>query len=652
MQDAGLSSPDENVEELFRPLLPEQVALLELSPNPKLVLDRAFRVRFVNAAAAAYGNVDRDSLIGLNIWECYPTLRGTIVHEAYQRVLDTGLPARFERHDSDLNAWQSVYAYPSDGGVIAVLEDVTLQRRTTDRLRRSEETLRLAQEAANIGSFELNVRTGAWQWSDQLVRMMGLDPETFDQERIGQDVSLRFSHEEDGPILVAALDRVVETREKASLRVRVRRVNGEERHMLISAILVHDADTGYDRLIGTALDITEQVRADEHRARIDAQMQQAQKLESLGVLAGGIAHDFNNLLVGILGNASLALLELDAPNPVRESLHEIERAAQKAAELTRQLLAYAGKGRYLVEPVDPSAMIGDMASLLRSAVSRTAALQFELPSSLPAIEVDANQFRQVVMTLVTNASDALGAKPGVISVLTGRQDVSAEYFGACVPGTVATPGPYVFVEVRDTGSGMNASTRQRMFEPFFSTKFTGRGLGLAATIGIMRSHGGAIRVYSEVGSGTSVKLLFPAQAAPAVHSQSDSGDDDAWKAAGHILVVDDEESVRSVASALLRRRGFTVSEARDGLDAVSVFSSAPSQYALVLLDLTMPNMNGEETLRALRHIRPDISVLLMSGYNEQDVARMFAGRELSGFLQKPFSAGELYEAVGDAVGRG
>lgn len=630
----------------FRPLLPEQVEMLELSPNPKLVLDRAFRVRFVNAATEAYGNVDRNALVGRNIWDCYPALRGSIFHRAYQQVLDTGEPARFEHHDQALDTWQTVYAFPADDGVIAVLEDITERRRTVDRLRRSEETLRLAQEAAMIGSFEYHLQTGHRTWSDQLVRLLGLDPATFDPSQYDQGLLLPHVHAEDREALRAVMEQAITSGEKQGLRLRVLHANGDVRFLQVSAMLVPDTEASSSRLVGTALDVTADVHADEQRQRIDAQMQQAQKLESLGVLAGGIAHDFNNLLVGILGNASLALLEVDAPRAVRDCLQEIERASQKAAELTRQLLAYAGKGRYIVEPVDASATIQEMGSLLRSAVSRSASLQLELPSTVPPIEVDVNQFRQVVMTLVTNASDALGERQGVISVLTGRQTVTAEYLAACVPGSTAVPGSYVFVEVRDTGIGMDAATRHRMFEPFFSTKFTGRGLGLAAAIGIIRSHGGAIRVYSEIGSGTSVKLLFPVGSAPPARSGTE---EDRWRGAGHILVVDDEESVRTVAAALLRRRGFTVTEARDGLEAISVFGAAPSQFALVLLDLTMPNMNGEDTLRALRHIRPDLGVLLMSGYNEQDVARMFAGRELSGFLQKPFSASELYAAVGAAV---
>jgi two-component system cell cycle sensor histidine kinase/response regulator CckA len=235
--------------------------------------------------------------------------------------------------------------------------------------------------------------------------------------------------------------RAIAAGDKQMLRTRVVRPDGTVRHLQVSAMLVPDSESAASRLVGTALEVTADVHAEEERVRIDAPMPQAQKLESLGILAGGIAHDSNNLLVGILGNASLALLELDAPSPVRDCLQEIERASQKAAELTRQLLASAGKGRYLVDPVDPSSTIQDVGSLLRSAVSRSASLQFDLPTTIPPIEVDVNQFCQVVMTLVTSAPDALTERQGVISVLTGRQEVTAEYLGACMPGTTATPGP-------------------------------------------------------------------------------------------------------------------------------------------------------------------------------------------------------------------
>ena len=623
----------------FRPLTPAQAEMLELSPNPKLVLDRQFRIRFVNRITAAYANIDRDALIGRNVWDCYPELRHSVFHQAYQRVLDTGEPARFVRHDPPTDRWQSVYAFPADDGVIAVLEDITEQRRNIDRLRESEETLRLAQEAANIGCFHRDLRTNETYWSDQLIRINGFDPDTIDRSRIGRDPAL-------DQVLPEDLDRVrdhwhdvVSLGTPLKLPLRIRRSDGSIRHLQTSMALVRDVDGTPARVVGTVLDMTDQVEADLERQRIDAQMQQAQKLESLGVLAGGIAHDFNNLLVGILGNASLAMIEVSDAKTVQECLTEIELAAQRAAELTRQLLAYAGKGRYVVERADLTRAVDDMSVLLRSAIVRSAAVEFDLAPQVPLVDVDLGQFRQVVLTLATNSSDAVGEKAGVIRVASGRISANAQYLADCVPGTMAQPGDYVFVEVSDTGEGMDAATRQRMFEPFFSTKFTGRGLGLAATMGIMRAHRGAIRVESEPGRGTKVTLLFPVALDQA--ATLSVGTD--WRGSGDILIVDDEASVRTVVGSLLRRRGFTVVEALDGADGVRLFSAHPSRWRLVLLDLTMPNLSGEQTLRALRDLRPDIPVLMMSGYAEADV-RQEVG-DCSGFLQKPFSAVELIGAV-------
>ncbi len=643
MTDGSMSASSPAELPPFRPLTPEQIAILELSPNPKLVLDAQFRVRFVNKATTVYANVDRDTLIGQNVWDAYPALRGSIFQQAYERVILTGEPARFERHDHEGDRWQSVYAYPSDGGVIAVLEDITEQRRNTDRLRESEETLRLAQEAANIGSFYRDLRTGEAHWSDQLIRICGLDPATFDQARIRREPRLNFVHPEDSSALRAAWRRAIETGETQTLHHRIRRADGAVRHLFTSIMLVRDESGRPARVVGTSLDTTEQRAADEERQRIDAQMQQAQKLESLGVLAGGIAHDFNNLLVGILGNTSLALLEMEGNAVARECLNEVEAAAQRAAELTRQLLAYAGKGRYVIEAADVTQSIQEMSALLRSATAKSTSIEFVLAPTLPPIEVDLNQFRQVVMTLVTNASDALDGKYGTVRIITGRQDVSAEYLASCVPGTVSSPGPHVFVEVRDTGSGMDATTLRRMFEPFFSTKFMGRGLGLAATMGIMRAHQGAIRVYSERGNGTTVKLLFPARTEPSPVMAAAE-----WRHDGRVLVVDDESSVRAVASSLLRRRGMRVTEAVDGADAVERFAVSPRDFALVLLDLTMPVQGGDRTLQALRALRPDVPVLMMSGYNETDVKRD-VGPSVA-FVQKPFTADELYEAVREVLG--
>ena len=759
----------------FSALAEEQVAMLEWSPHPKLVLDREFRIRYGNRAALDYGQVEQDALVGRHVWECYPALKHSSFHQACESVLSTGVPSRAERYDDEHDRWQSIYAFPADGGVIAVLEDITARRRarrslqaseaalaraqdvsgigsfTVERpgplqlsvqayrllgldptvdtvdipmlramvapsdserwrslssrtpigddiamdftvtrrdgrliilhvlarviqgsggvvtlfgtaqdvteqrlalehLKRREETLRLAQEAANIGSFDADLRTGTTFRSDQLLRMLGLDPTDEARALIDSRPRFDFVHPDDRAAVEASWAQVLNTGERQIIRMRVLRVDGVERHMMSSAMLVRDGNGEAARIVGTQIDITDQVRSEAERAGVEARLQQAQKLESLGVLAGGIAHDFNNLLVGILGNASLALLDLEPDAEARQSIAEIEQSAQRAAELTRQLLAYAGKGRYVVESADASSVITEMTPLMRTAIARNASLQMELTTALPRIDVDVNQFRQVVMNLITNASDALDSKPGLISVRTGRRDVSLEYLTDCAPGSAAQPGPFTYVEVHDNGTGMDEATRQRIFEPFFSTKFTGRGLGLAATIGIMRSHHGAICVHSEIGSGTSITLLFPCSTKGSIAGPRSGTRTDAWRSGGQILVVDDEDSVRAVASALLRRRGFRTQEASDGAKALELFEQQPDAFDLVLLDLTMPGMNGEETVRALRDVRPTVNVLLMSGYNEQEVTAMFEGRSLSGFLQKPFRADDLYASVARSLG--
>ena len=391
-------------------------------------------------------------------------------------------------------------------------------------------------------------------------------------------------------------------------------------------------------------DVTERQRAEEERRKLEQQMQHAQKLESLGVLAGGIAHDFNNLLMAVLGNADLALSELPEHSPARENLVDIEKAARRAADLCRQMLAYSGKGRFVIEPVNLNEIIAEMSQLLEVSISKSAALRCHFAPDLPAVEADATQLRQIVMNLLTNASEALGERSGTISLTTGVEVCGPEgpprtWAGEKLPG-----GPYVFLEVSDTGCGMDKETVEKIFDPFFTTKFTGRGLGLAAVLGIVRGHRGAMRVYSEPGQGTTFKILLPAVPGPAraLHPDAPAAD---WRGSGLVLLVDDEETVRTVGERMLRRAGFDVRLARDGQEALECFRAEGDRIRCVLLDLTMPRMNGEECFRQMRALRPDVRVVLSSGYNEQDAVNRFAGKGLAGFLQKPYHFSRLLEVI-------
>ena len=627
----------------FVPLRPEQIALIVANPVPVLVLDAHERVRYVNPAGRALSEDPSEDLTGVVVWERYPSLIDSGFYREYRRVLRERVALRFEEYRPEADAWYTVLAYPMEDGLIATLRDITQEKRNADAVRRSEQTLRLAQESAQIGTFVRDLRLRHSEWSDHLYRMLGVEPGDVDATAVDHDASQSFIHPDDLESVRTVWKRALISGGTERLRHRIVRRDGQVRTFDANFFTVRDQHDEAARVVGTVRDITDELRAAEERAQLEAQMQQAQKLESLGVLAGGIAHDFNNLLVGILGNASLALLDLSSDSPVRQSVAEIEQAAQRAAELTRQLLAYAGKGRFVVEPVDASVVVREMTALLRTAVSRNAQVRLQLAERLPAIEADVTQLRQVVMNLITNASDALPEAGGLIHVHTGEQTLDANYLAQCVAGTDAEPGRYVFIEVRDEGDGMDDATRARIFDPFFTTKFTGRGLGLAATLGIMRGHRGAIRVYSERGHGTSMKLHFPVYAADVPDAVPLAPSE--WRGAGRILIVDDEPSVRAVTRALLRRRGFEVDDAETGDDAIALVRQQPDRFRLVLLDLTMPGLNGEETFRELRNAAPDLKVILMSGYNEQEVTRLFVGRGLAAFLQKPFRVEELDAAI-------
>ncbi len=379
---------------------------------------------------------------------------------------------------------------------------------------------------------------------------------------------------------------------------------------------------------------------------------QSQKLESLGVMAAGIAHDFNNLLVAVLGNADLALIDLSPESPARESIDQVKVAARRAADLARQMLALSGRGTVSVQPIDLNTMVEEMTQVLKASISRTAVLKFNLAPEMPSFEADATQVRQIIVNLVVNASDAIGTKSGVISMTTGVMRATEEYLAGALKGPNAKPGDYAFLEVSDTGAGMDEATRLRVFDPFFTTKFSGRGLGLAAVLSVVRAHEGAVRVYSEPGRGTTFKVLLPLTPSGTATTPEGGVVPANWRGAGKALVADDEETVLALTARALEAMGFASELAADGREAVEKFRQDPAAYSLVLLDMTMPGMGGSEAFSEIRRIRPDAVVLLMSGYNEEETTVQLAGKRLSGFIQKPFELSKLRETVWRATSGG
>ncbi len=396
-------------------------------------------------------------------------------------------------------------------------------------------------------------------------------------------------------------------------------------------------------------DVTEIVEAERKRQEAERRLYESQKLDSLGLLAGGIAHDFNNMLMGVLGNASLALHLLPGHSPARECLEDIEIAATNAADLAKQLLAYSGRGRFVVEPVDVGALVQEMAKLLDASIPKNVRIRYHLDSQASPVRADVSQVRQVLMNLILNASQAIGERSGIITVATSAMHCDGDYLSTTFTSEELEPGSYVYLEITDTGEGMDAATQKRIFDPFFTTKDHGRGLGLAATLGIIRGHRGAIKVYSELGRGTTFKVLLPAHVEGMPVPVQEREPDEAWRASGIALVVDDEEPVRRVASRILEYMGFEVLTAEDGREAVAIFESRHRDIRFVLLDMMMPRMGGDRVFTELRRIDPEVCVVLTSGYNEQDAVDRFVGRGLAGFIQKPYRKEDLERMVREAL---
>jgi PAS domain S-box-containing protein len=529
-------------------------------------------------------------------------------------------------------------------GAVLVFRDVTESRRLQASLEASEEQYRLLfQEMAEGFALHEMLFDDAGKPCDY--RFLAVNA-AFEAQTglkaskvVGRRVLDVIPNLE--PFWIEAYGRVVTTGQAASFEHYAERL---QRHYQVHAFRPRPG-----QFAAVFLDLTRVRQAEEDRRRLERQMQQTQKLESLGVLAGGIAHDFNNLLVGVLGNVDLALGDLPPSAPVRGYIEQIAVAARRANELCRQMLAYAGRGTIEKRAVDLNHVIRETTHLLEISVSKKAVMRFALADRLPSVLADPSQMAQIVMNLVINASEAIGERSGVIGLSTGVTECDREYLRTAFLDEKLDPGAYVYLQVADTGCGMDEATQQRIFDPFFSTKFAGRGLGLAAVLGIVRSCCGAVRVYSEPGKGTTFKLLFPVHEVVSEPRTSRRAADAGWRCSGTALLVDDEDTVRSVGRAMLERTGLKVLVASDGREALSICRQRGADLTVVLLDLTMPHMDGEETFREIRRLHPDLPVVLCSGYSERDIADRFAGKGVTAYLQKPYDGAELRERLRQAL---
>ncbi len=632
--------------------------VLDNSPSAIYVKDREGRILLANRMLSERFGQPPQGLVGKNSFDLVPDAKtARAIHDENLAIL-RGELERVEREEQSTDAsgqqrWSYTVKVPvrDEAGriefLMALITDITTLKQAEQEARRSQELLQKTFASLREAVFIIDAQT---------MRILDCNPAATTifgysrEELVGQVVDVLHVDREAREEFRLHLYRAVEERGFLGLlEFRMKRKDGTvfpSEHSVVPLMHESGKRIGW---VSVVRDIGERKHAEEERRRSEARLQEAQRLESLGVLAGGIAHDFNNLLTGILGHADMARLRLLPGSPARESLEQVVLAARRAAGLTQQLLAYAGRGRVVFRPLHLEDLIAETMELLAASIPQSCTLQFQPGEEVPPIEGDETQLRQVVMNLILNAAEAIGNRAGAISIRTSVRECTAADLADGQTGESLPSGRYVMLEMADTGCGMTEEVKSRIFEPFFTTKVTGRGLGLAAVLGIARRHSGTIRVASLPGRGTTMTVLFPVSGRPVEPESAPRTAEPTWQGRGTILVVDDEVTLVAVAEAMLQEMGFGALSASDGREAIELFREHAQDISAVLLDLAMPRIDGAEVCRELRRIRPQVPVILCSGIGADEAAVRIQETGLDGFLQKPFTLEELAAVIRGAL---
>jgi PAS domain S-box-containing protein len=613
--------------------------LLERIGDPFFSFDLAWRCLYANPRAAALTGLKPEEMTGRSFRDLLPGVftpsRADLVEKAMARQDFLALDGRAEPP----GIWFELNAYPAQDSVSVFIRDVTDRKNAETAIARSEEHFRRIFDESPVGMAILGVDGRFHRVNHAMCRML----EYSEGELLGMPVTQvtpAADLDSSGFYSRKQQEFVSGLTDHLQMEKRYLTKSGKILWCNLNACVLRETEDRF-YFLGIIENVTD-------RKQIEEQFRESQKLESLGVLAGGIAHDFNNLLTGILGNASLGL-DLSPPNsPVRPLLQRLIKASERAADLTRQLLAYAGKGRFVLTTINLSTAVKEISGLLRATFPARVRLDLDLALDVPLIEADPAQIHQIIMNLLLNAAESIPAgREGVVQVRTFEMQATEEDLRGALSSAPPQPGRYAAVEVADNGSGMDAATQARIFEPFFTTKFTGRGLGLSAVLGIVGSYKGALTVESREEAGTRFRVLLPASATTVEPADSRSSLD--IHGSGTILVVDDEQLVLAVARSALERVGYDILVAESGNEALEIVERHARRIAAVILDMTMPGMSGEECFKQIKKIRPDMPVILSTGNSETETTSRLAGEAITGFLQKPYTAAQLAETIKSAM---
>jgi len=621
--------------------------LVEIAPD-MVAIHGGGVFNYINAAGARMlGASSPEELVG------YPAM--DVVHPDFHDIVNTrvndaehkGVAApymeeQFVRLDGqviDVEVASKPLLIDGKMQVLVIARDIAERRQMQQKLRDSEAMLQLYMKYSPIYSFI----------KDEQFRVVSLSSNFIDLIGIPAEQALGKGMEELFPSGFA--EKIISDDQAVLLSGQVFEGDEDFGGRNYTTIKFPFELHGKKYLGGFTIDITERKQAEEERLELERKLLHSQKLESLGVLAGGIAHDFNNLLTIILGNLDMSLIQMHDEAPERENINYAVRACRRAADLVRQMLAYSGKGAFKVADVDLNRLVSENAELFRTTVPKTITFNICMAERLPLVTVDYSQIQQVIMNLITNAAEAIGESTGTISLTTGVQHCDEQMLRKNRCKEKAEPGNYVFFEVTDSGCGMDAETKLRIFEPFYTTKFAGRGLGMSAVLGIVKAHKGAIILESQKGKGTVFKVLLPVSSSVHEFAGTEEPVDNVLKTelSGTVLIVDDEPDIRAFCEFSLQHMGLNTLSASDGYAAVSIFSEYCNEISVVLLDLTMPQMDGFATLAALRRIRPNVKVIISTGHAAEDTRERFTEQVPDDIIQKPYHIQELWEKLGRVV---